>query len=72
MASRDRDLRLLGEIGAAQVPLGGEIIYWERPGGGRVFNVGAIGAGWTLAADGKLAALVANALHHFGVPRPRA
>ena len=26
-----------------QVPLGGEIIYWERPGGGRVFNVGAIG-----------------------------
>ena len=55
-----------------QVPLGGEIIYWERPGGGRVFNVGAIGAGWTLAADGKLAALVANALHHFGVPRPRA
>jgi hypothetical protein len=54
-----------------KIPLGGEIIYWERPGGGRVFNVGAIGAGWALSADPKLASLLSNALHHFGVPAPR-
>ncbi|HXG47775.1 MAG TPA: LamG domain-containing protein, partial [Methylomirabilota bacterium] len=30
---------------------GGEMIYWERPDGGRVFNAGSIGAGWALLAD---------------------
>jgi len=25
---------------------GGEMIYWERPDGGRVFNAGSIGSGW--------------------------
>ena len=49
---------------------GGEMIYWQRPEGGRVFNAGAIGSGWTLHADPRWAAVVRNVLHHFGVPRP--
>jgi len=49
---------------------GGEMIYWERPEGGRVFNAGAIGSGWALHADPRWAAVVRNVLHHFGVPRP--
>ena len=46
---------------------GGEMIYWQRPDGGRVFNAATIAVGWTLAADARLAALVRNVLHHFGV-----
>jgi N,N-dimethylformamidase len=49
---------------------GGEMIYWERADGGRVFNAGAIGSGWALHADPRWATVVRNALHHFGVPRP--
>jgi len=48
---------------------GGEMIYWERPDGGRVFNTGSIGTGWALLADPKLQALLRNVLHHFGVAR---
>jgi N,N-dimethylformamidase len=48
---------------------GGEMIYWERPDGGRVFNAGTIGSGWVLSADPKMAALLRNVLAHFGVPR---
>lgn len=48
-----------------------DMIYWERPQGGRVFHAGAIGAGWALAADPRLQALLRNVLHHFGIPRPR-
>jgi hypothetical protein len=47
------------------------MIYWERPQGGRVFNAGVIGYGWTLHADPKLQALLRNVLHHFGVPSPK-
>jgi hypothetical protein len=54
----------------SDLPLGGEVIYWERPAGGRVFNAGSIGAGWALLADERFQRLVANVLHHFGVPRP--
>jgi hypothetical protein len=54
-----------------EIPLGGELIYWERPEGGRVLNAGSIGAGWALSADEKFQGLIANALHHFGIPRPR-
>jgi N,N-dimethylformamidase len=50
---------------------GGEMIYWERTDGGRVFNAGAIGSGWTLHADPKWAAVMRNVLHHFGIPRPK-
>jgi hypothetical protein len=48
---------------------GGEMIYWERPEGGRVFNAGSIGSGWALWADPKLQTLLRNVLHHFGVRR---
>ena len=50
---------------------GGEMIYWERPEGGRVFNAGSIGSGWALASDPKFQSLFRNVLAHFGVPRPR-
>jgi N,N-dimethylformamidase len=49
---------------------GGEMIYWERPEGGRVFNTGSIGTGWALFADPKLQTLLRNVLDHFGVPAP--
>jgi hypothetical protein len=45
---------------------GGEMIDWQRPDGGRVFNAGSIGAGWALSADPRWAALLRNVLHHFG------
>lgn len=48
-----------------------ELIYWERPQGGRVFHSGAIGTGWSLSADPKLQALMRNVLAHFGIPKPR-
>lgn len=50
---------------------GGEMIYWERPSGGRVFHAGSIGSGWALHADPRMQALFRNVLHHFGVPLPR-
>src|SRR5262245_45586250 len=37
-----------------------EVIYWERPDGGRVFNGGAIGNGIALLADETFAGLVRN------------
>jgi N,N-dimethylformamidase len=54
-----------------QTDQGGEMIYWERPGGGRVFNAGAIGAGWVLSVDPKMSGLMRNVLAHFGVKQPR-
>jgi hypothetical protein len=45
---------------------GGEMIDWERPEGGRVFNAGSIGAGWALDVDPRWATLLRNVLHHFG------
>jgi hypothetical protein len=48
---------------------GGEMIVWDRPEGGHVFNAGSIGSGWALHADPRWAALLRNVLHHFGVPR---
>ena len=44
-----------------------EMIYWQRPNGGRVFHAGAIGAGWALSADPKWRTVMRNVLHHFGV-----
>lgn len=44
-----------------------EIVYWERPQGGRVFHIGTIGAGWALSVDVRLQQLLHNVLHHFGV-----
>ena len=47
--------------------LSAEMIYWERPQGGRVFNAGAVGASWVLGADPSFEGLLRNVLHHFGV-----
>jgi hypothetical protein len=52
---------------APRVPVAAEMIYWERPGGGRVFHSGSINSGSTLAADEKWTGLMKNVLHHFGV-----
>jgi len=51
--------------------LSAEMIYWERPNGGRVFNAGAVGAAWVLHVDPAFALLLANVLAHFGIPLPR-
>lgn len=49
-----------------------EMIYWERPEGGRVFNAGSIGVGWSLSTDRTLQLLLQNVLYRFGVePLPR-
>jgi N,N-dimethylformamidase len=48
---------------------GGEMIWWERPEGGRVFNAGCIAGGWAVHADPRLQTLVRNVLHRFGIPR---
>ncbi len=44
-----------------------EMIYWERPQGGKVFNAGAVASGWVLSCDLKFQNLLKNVLHHFGV-----
>ena len=44
-----------------------EMIYWERPDGGRVFSASTISAGWPLAVDATWSKLLKNVLHHFGV-----
>ena len=44
-----------------------EIIYWERPEGGRVFHTGSIATAWGAYHDEKLSMLLKNVLHHFGV-----
>jgi hypothetical protein len=50
-------------------PQGAEMIYWERPEGGKVFNAGAIASGWAITADPTLQILMRNVLAHFGVTR---
>ena len=44
-----------------------EIIYWERPEGGRVFHTGSIATAWAMYYDESLSNLVRNVLHHFKV-----
>jgi len=55
-----RPVRLVDGIAA-------ELIYWQRPQGGRVFHAGSIGAGWGLSVDPKFQTLMRNVLFHFGV-----
>ncbi|WP_077000036.1 LamG domain-containing protein [Variovorax sp. KK3] len=50
--------------------LSAEMIYWERPQGGRVFHAGAVGAAWVVGSDPIFGALLRNVLHRFGV-QPR-
>jgi N,N-dimethylformamidase beta subunit-like, C-terminal/Concanavalin A-like lectin/glucanases superfamily len=47
-----------------------EMIYWERPEGGKVFNAGAVGASWVLGADPVFEQLLGNVLHYFGITFP--
>jgi hypothetical protein len=49
---------------------GADVIWWERPDGGRVFTIASIGASGALVDDG-VGALVRNVLHAFGVARVR-
>ncbi|HEY6169182.1 MAG TPA: LamG domain-containing protein [Verrucomicrobiae bacterium] len=51
---------------------GGELIYWERPAGGRVFNAGTIASGWVLSVDPKMSGLLRNVLARFGVTKATA
>ena len=44
-----------------------EIIYWERPEGGRVFHTGSIATAWGVYHDENLSKVLKNVLHHFGV-----
>jgi hypothetical protein len=50
---------------------GADLIYWERPADGRVFNAGATNYAGALAADPGIQALTRNVLHHMGVARAR-
>lgn len=43
-----------------------EIIYWERPQGGRVFHTGSIATAWGAYHDESMSKLLMNVLHHFG------
>jgi hypothetical protein len=52
---------------APAISAAAEMIYWERPGGGRVFHAGSINAGSTLALDETWSGLMQNVLSHFGV-----
>lgn len=49
---------------------GADLIYWERPAGGRVFNAGATNYTGALAVDPGIQALTRNVLHHMGIPHP--
>jgi N,N-dimethylformamidase len=66
----DAYLDFFERASASEAGLSAEMIYWERPNGGRVFNAGAVGASWVLHADPMFAALLANVLACFGVPVP--
>jgi hypothetical protein len=46
---------------------GADVIWWERPDGGTVFDLGSIAATGALAGDPGVAALVRNVLSRFGV-----
>jgi len=51
--------------------LSAEMIHWERPEGGRVFNAGAVAAAWVLSVDPRFDRLLRNVLHRFGIsPAP--
>ncbi|PRX70567.1 concanavalin A-like lectin/glucanase superfamily protein [Nonomuraea fuscirosea] len=50
-----------------QAGYGADLILWERPAGGIVFNAGATNYPGALAADPGIQALTRNVLHHMGV-----
>jgi hypothetical protein len=69
MASLQRDnarvLDYFARFGQQETGTLVDMVYWERPQGGTVFNTGAIGFGWALDADPKLTRLLRNVLHHL-------
>jgi len=50
------------------IDVAAEMIYWERPEGGRVFHAGSVSAGHGFANDPRFGLLVRNVLHRFGIP----
>jgi hypothetical protein len=55
------------EPGRSAIGVAAEMIYWERPDGGRVFHAGTVSAGRGFGNDPRFGLLVKNVLHHFGV-----
>jgi hypothetical protein len=49
--------------------LGADLIYWDRPGGGRVINAGSIAFTGALPVDEGAAVFLRNALAAFGVAK---
>lgn len=64
----DHGPRFVAHWGADQGH-GADLIYWERPTGGRVLNAGSTNYPGALAVDPGLQALTRNVLHHMGVER---
>lgn len=60
--------RWIGDTSPPLPPLlTAEMIYWERPAGGQVFNAGSIGSGWALSYDPVMQKVMLNVLSLFGV-----
>jgi len=58
---------VVSEPGRSAIGVAAEMIYWERPDGGRVFHAGTVSAGRGFGNDPRFGLLVKNVLHHFGV-----
>jgi hypothetical protein len=63
----DGYLDFYGNITESIDGLSAEMIYWERPAGGIVFNAGAVCASWVLGVDPHFEKLLQNVLYRFGV-----
>ena len=68
LAHADHGPRFVAHWGA-DAGYGADLIYWDRPAGGRVFNGGATNYTGALAVDPGIQALTRNVLHHMGVVR---
>ena len=71
LAHADHGPRFVAHWGT-DTSYGADLIYWERPAGGRVFNGGATNYAGALAVDPGIQALTRNVLHHMGVARATA
>lgn len=63
----DGYLDLYGNLTESLDGLSAEMIYWERPAGGKVFNAGAVSPSWVLGSDPYFEKLLKNVLFHFGI-----
>jgi hypothetical protein len=59
------------EPARSAIGVAAEMIYWERPDGGRVFHAGSVCAGRGFGNDPRFGLLLKNVLHHFGVEPER-